>query len=133
MSSNMLENTDTPPTDTSKEALSHNMARIAQSSPRAQESVIPKERSRSLWHRVPKSRVILQKHRSIRSKPIRFAASDLRQCGLSYTTNKAIEHDVSKCIAQGQILSSHSFHKKPLHTLLHATPQGYPISIGCQI
>ena len=133
MSTSAFKNTEIQPSDTSKEAASHNMARTAQRAVSAQGRVLPNERSKSLWHRVPKSRVILQKHRSIRSKPIRFAASDLRQCGLSYTTNKAIEHDVSKCIAQGQILSSHSFHKKPLHTLLHATPQGYPISIGCQI
>lgn len=133
MSTSAFNNTEIQPSETSKEASSHNMARIAQRAVRAQERVLPKERSMSLWHRVPKSRVILQKYRSIRSKPICFAAADLRKCGLSDSTNKIIEHDVSKCISQGQILSSHSFHKHPSHTLFHATTQGYPILIGCQI
>ena len=129
----MLENAATPPPDTTNEALSDNMARIAQRSAHAQESVIPKKRSRSLWHRVPKSRVILQKHRDSRSKATCFAATEVRKSGASKSTKKIIEQDVSKCISHSQAMSSYSSNKQSSYKLIRGTKQGCSALIGCKI
>ena len=133
VSSSILENSAAPPSDTTNEALSEKMARIAQKSAHVQESVILKKRSRSLWHRVPKSRVILQKHRDNRHKSTCFAATEVRKSGVSKSMNEVIEQDVSKRISRSQAMPSYSSNKQSSYKLSRATKQGFSALIGCKI
>ena len=133
ISSSVLENSAIPPSDTTNEALSENMARIVKKSAYVQESVILKKRSRSLWHRVPKSRVILQKHRDNRHKSTFFAPTEVRKSGTSKSINEVIEQDVSNCISLSPDIPSYSSNKQSSYTLTRATKLGFSTLIGWKI
>ena len=125
MSQQTIESEDT--SDIVDEEDTFNESTVLNESMHCQEKSFPRERERSSWHRVPKSKVIVRRHRSQVNKLMRLATENSAKSQTANPMTRVTNPNISQQIDRGQDLSTlHTSMNQPSYKLFRAATQGYP-------